>query len=104
MKQNMKRYMVLLMALGMILSAAAGCGGGSATADAEAPAASAPAMEDFATADDAFIEMSYTTAMDGSFSDSKSVYQDPNAKLIREANLTIQTTEFEKAAAAISES
>ena len=102
MKQNLKRYMLFFMVLGMIVSIAAGCGGGSADTSAvvmEMPAASAPAMEDFATADDAFIEMSYTTAVDGAFSDSKSVYQDPNAKLIREANLTIQTTEFEKAVA-----
>lgn len=105
MKQNWKRSMVLLLALGLLLTTAAGCGGGSATADAEAPAASAPAVKQYETADDAFVEMSYATTTSGGGSDvgSGSVYQDPNAKLIREANLRIQTTEFEQAVSKLDE-
>ena len=98
MKQRIFTGIALTLALTM---AAAGCGGSADTSAVvmEMPAASAPAMEKIETADDAFIEMSYTTDGSGAFSDSKSVYQDPNAKLIREANLSIQTTEFEKAVA-----
>lgn len=105
MKQNWKRSMVLLLALGLLLTTAAGCGGGSATADAEAPAASAPAVKQYETADDAFVEMSYATTTSGGGSDvgSGAVYQDPNAKLIREANLRIQTTEFEQAVSKLDE-
>lgn len=98
MKQRIFTGIALTLALTM---AAASCGGSADTSAVvmEMPAASAPAMEKIETADDAFIEMSYTTDGSGAFSDSKSVYQDPNAKLIREANLSIQTTEFEKAVA-----
>lgn len=98
----MKQRIFTGIALTLVLTmAAAGCGGSADTSAVamEMPAASAPAMEKIETADDAFIEMSYTTDGSGAFSDSKSVYQDPNAKLIREANLSIQTTEFEKAVA-----
>ena len=97
MKRNMKRSMVLLLALGLIISAAVGCGGGSAASDAMAPAASAPAMEKAESMDGSFIEMSDTATGSGGMSNP--VYRDPNAKLIREANLHIQTTEFEQAAA-----
>lgn len=98
----MKQRIFTGIALTLVLTmAAAGCGGSADTSAVamEMPAASAPAMEKVETADDAFIEMSYTTTGDGAFSDSESVYQDPNAKLIREANLSIQTTEFERAVA-----
>lgn len=98
----MKQRIFTGIALTLVLTmAAAGCGGSADTSAVamEMPAASAPAMEKVETADDAFIEMSYTTDGSGAFSDSKSVYQDPNAKLIREANLSIQTTEFEEAVA-----
>ena len=98
----MKQRIFTGIALTLVLTmAAAGCGGSADTSAVvmEMPAASAPAMEKIETADDAFIEMSYTTDGSGAFSDSKSVYQDPNAKLIREANLSIQTTEFERAVA-----
>ena len=98
----MKQRIFAGIALTLVLTmAAAGCGGSADTSAVamEMPAASAPAMEKVETADDAFIEMSYTTDGSGAFSDSKSVYQDPNAKLIREANLSIQSTEFEKAVA-----
>ncbi len=98
MKRNMKRCMVSVLALVLIISAAVGCGGGSAAADAMAmaPAASAPAMEKVESMDGSFMDMADSTTASGG--GSNPVYRDPNAKLIREANLHIQTTEFEQAA------
>lgn len=101
MRKEWKRNFVLFLAFGTMLFAMAGCGGGSAASDAAkpaagAPAASAPAMEEYVVTDDGFVGMTETG--DESVS-SSSIYQNSDAKLIREANLNIQTTEFDRAAA-----
>lgn len=99
MKKRRYTFAAAVTLLAVLLS---GCGGGgSSRPAASAPAASVPAEE--AAGD-------YYYSMDTEVSDSESkepryspVYQDPNAKLIREAELRIQTTEFDWAAARLEE-
>jgi len=91
MKRNVK---VTAMLLSFILLA--GCAG-AATMDAVASAPSAAAPE----APKEMMDMALTTNSTKGQADwegvDSSVYYDPNAKLIREGNLNIQTTEFDLA-------
>lgn len=107
-KRMMFAAAILALALGFTgLSACGGAGknaamGGVRTdqAAAEAPAASAP-FEPKAEMEYGYANLT-ADIVDGSTvqqsgSTAGSVYNDPNAKLIREADLTVQTTEFEQA-------
>ena len=88
----------------MLLSA---CGAKSAGSTAAMPASSAPAAStpSVSAAESAYdsamfdMEMAQNTAAGGE--QSGSVYQNADAKLIREANLSVQTTEFDQAAASL---
>lgn len=92
-----RRFALMLSLLTLLLTS---CGGG-ASMDAAAPASSVPAEK---------VTGDYYYSMDTEVNDSASqefpsnpVYQDPDAKLIREAKLHIQTTEFDQAAARLEE-
>lgn len=97
-------FLALMMSVLMLLSA---CGAASksesAMAAPSAPAASAPAMEEPSAPmefSEEMFDMEYVSQT-ASGEKGKSVYQDANAKLIRRADLTVQTTEFEQAVAVL---
>lgn len=94
----MKRRTLAIMLLALFLLT--GCGGSGAAADTmEVAAASAPAAME-APMDKLEAQFSTGTTVhtaDGEVLYSQ-VYSDPNAKLIREGRLEIQTTEFDLAA------
>lgn len=87
-----------LAALALVLVLLSGCGAKSAagaTAPQEAPAAKEETTNGFY--DDMVEDMEVTGTSTGeSRGESGSVYRDENAKLIREASLRIQTTEFDQ--------
>ena len=93
----MKRRTLALM-LALVTLTLTACGGGGADAamtDQMAPSAEAPK-------ESAGMEFVYyasdSAASDGSVGKTDNpLYRDPNAKLIREADLRIQTTEFDQA-------
>ena len=91
-----------LAALAMLLVLLSGCGAKSAagdTAPQEAPAAKEETADGFYDmADDMVVTGSTTDADRG---EGGSVYRDENAKLIREASLRIQTTEFDQSVLAL---
>ncbi len=106
MKRNWKEISLAVLLVTTLLS---GCGGSGGSTKAEMPAASAPA----AMAPEEVVTGGGEVWMDMEISDSAvvsdgetegtggDVYRDPNAKLIREAELRIQTTEFEKSVSAL---
>ena len=81
--------------LALLLS---GCGGGTANSasDASAPASSAPAA---ATGGWETSDMALASQDSVEKYQSSSVYQNSDAKLIREASLNVQTTQFDQALA-----
>ena len=87
----------IALAIALIALLLTGCGGSDAAM--EAPAASAPAMEVGEGADYYFVTDAESSIADSKHSSTTTnpLYQDPNAKLIREADLNIQTTEFDQA-------
>lgn len=108
----MKRKLFAVSLAAMLLLA--GCGGGKAAGGtaADMPASSAPsgdfAQEEWNGADENYWEMPsggesmpapMEPASDGSTGGS--VYQNPRAKLIRRAELTIQTEQFDESVAAL---
>lgn len=99
MKRNRKIFGLALL-LTVLLS---GCGGAGGSTKAEMPAASAPAAmeQEFVGDGTAWMDMETSESKDAvsdgtSVSIGSEVYRDPNAKLIREAELRIQTTKFEE--------
>lgn len=85
-----------LLALSLLLS---GCGGApkataesGATASPESPGALPPAYDMQETRED---QAFYDSTSAGGQGQGSAVYRDEHAKLIREADLTIQTTEFD---------
>ena len=92
-----KQYLLILAVLlaAMLLT---GCGAKSSAS------ASAPAMEIEAStpAADAFFDMESRDSSEGARQNNP-VYQDPDAKLIREADVRIQSTEFEQAVSELEE-
>lgn len=95
-----KKYM-LLLAMVVVSVLLTSCGGAAEPA-MSAPAASAPAMKETA-ADGDFEFVTDRSSSIASEAETNPVYQDPNAKLIREADLSIQTTEFEQAVTKLEE-
>lgn len=100
----MKRKRIKLMALSLALLLLAGCGGSkgafTASADTAGMAASSYAAESWTeTASDNGLPAAPESAK-GVQEDSP-VYRNSGAKLIRRAELSIQTTEFDQAAAAL---
>ena len=100
MKENGKKLGLLLLLLFPVLLS--GCGGTGGSTKSEMPAASAPAAMEQEIAGDgtAWLDMETSESKDvlldgASGSTGSEVYRDPNAKLIREAELRIQTTKFE---------
>jgi len=92
----MKR-MIQLTAVLLSVILLVGCGGGASSEMAAASAPAAAALE----APKEMMDMSLTTDNSAGGAnwktDDSGVYNDPNAKLIREGNLNIQTTEFDLA-------
>ncbi len=114
----MKRNLALAsLALAVALLLTACGGGGSMAQDSMAPAASAPAASAPAasapaaaapaagesTAERESFDMTYAPAGEQTNSSGQSIYQNADAKLIRRAQLTIQTTDFDRAAQALDE-
>lgn len=104
MKQGKKIWAVLLA--GMLCLSLAACGASSMTASGGA-AADFEMKEKFqysSTADMAEPSAPFDGVAEeaaGQSGSNRSVYRDSTVKLIRRANLTVQTTEFDKAAAAL---
>ena len=94
----MKRKMLALMLTGLMCLSLAACGAKSEAPAASAPAASAPMMEEdyYYGAD---MEMSMTDSADGGELGGVTSGQ----KLIRTANLELETMEFETTAAALND-
>ena len=93
----MKKKTCLALCLVLLLLASA-CGGGNATAapsGGNSPASSAPAEPDSGFQDYA---EDLVTESGGS---NSAVYQNPNAKLIRRAELNIQTEQFDQSVEAL---
>lgn len=100
----MKRKLTFCLGLALLLLS--GCGSGNSSANsgptASAPASSAPAR-DSSGWDGGYggETWNYDLPESATEPESQSVYRDANAKLIREANLTVQTEQFDQAAAAL---
>ena len=93
----MKKKTCLALCLVLLLLASA-CGGGNATAapsGGNSPASSAPAEPDSGFQN--YVE-DLVTESGGS---NSAVYQNPNAKLIRRAELNIQTEQFDQSVEAL---
>ena len=106
----MKRsWGVLSVVLSLCVLVLSGCGAAIVGKTEEAAASAPVAMKQ----ESAMVETGYEKGylemdVSGSTADSaggmeSSVYQDPNAKLIREAELRIQTTDFDKTISALEE-
>lgn len=105
MRRNRKKFGFGVLLLAVLLS---GCGGAGESTKAEMPAASAPAAMEQEVAEDETVWLDMETSeskgavLDGtSGSTGSEVYRDPNTKLIREAELRIQTTKFEESVSAL---
>lgn len=97
-KQILAGCMAVFM---LLLTACGGAAKGESAVMAETPAASAPASDmAYGAMDNGYMEMSKVEGTTGENRDS-SVYQNSQAKLIRRAQLTIQTTEFDQAVDAL---
>lgn len=96
-----KRFLLLasLLCLTMLLN---GCGG-SKTANGSALQDNvAPSLPEYSQSDGAW-DTGGVTGSGGIVNGDSDIYRDPNTKVIRSAELSIQTTEFDKSAEALSE-
>lgn len=100
----MKRISLILVVLLTLTLALTGCGGSAkSTADAmSAPAASSAPSYDYAPEASAPAEKEMPQSSATSDVNS-SLYNDPDNKVIRTARMTIQTTEFDQAVAALAQ-
>lgn len=92
--KNRRSLLAVALTLAMLLT---GCGAKLSRGEYDAPTAS-----DSAAGTDQELNGHFSMTTDKAESateESDTVYRDPNAKLIREARLRIQTTEFDQAAA-----
>lgn len=91
---------ILALALSALLVLAAGCGGGNSAASSAATTDSNYGASGGAEPGEAFDN---TAASTGASVAGSSVYQNSGAKLIRRAELTIQTETFDQAVAALNQ-
>lgn len=103
--QNGKKVGLALMLVTALLS---GCGGAGESTKAEMPAASAPAAmeQEVSGSGAAWLDMETSESKDvlsdeAAGNTGSEVYRDSNTKLIREAELRIQTTKFEESVSAL---
>lgn len=102
MKEKGKARLLFCTMIAVMLLSACGAKNAVSMAASSTPAASTPSATAAESSDDSAMfdmEMAQNTAAGGG--QSNSVYQNADAKLIREANLSVQTTEFDQAAASL---
>lgn len=100
----MKQRQFLALWIAAVLILAAGCGGGSSSGTSQASSSSGGGIESMYTgAYDAEEPASISMSQTSNSSTESSVYQNAGAKLIRRAELSIQTSEFDQAVNALDE-